>query len=605
MKEHILVVDDNVINLKILSTVLKGSDYQVSTATSGREAFKVIESNAPDLILLDIMIPDIDGYDMCRTLKSNEETKDIPIIFVTALVEKENKIKGLNMGAEDYITKPFYKEEILLRIRTQLDLSNARKGLEKTIEDQSLLLDHIDTLVWYLKDSKTLGKVNESFASFLNRKREDVENAPIREVIAPEELEETIRSNNRVFENGEKINESHWVRNGFGEKRLLAITKTPKVNEHGIVEYVVSSAEDITEKNMKEEKIRYLSYHDALTGLYNREFFDEELRRLDVKRNIPLSIMICDVNGLKLANDIFGHKKGDELLIEAGKILKKMIREDDIIARWGGDEFTILLPGTPGKDAEKIMNRIRKESKTRNVEPMPLSIAVGLATKSRLKQDITAVIKKAEDRMYRDKIKTKEKLENPLFHNFVDKFYGKEYSVMQHTEEIHRSAELLGPFLQLNKTHLEKLKLLVKIHDLGKISIPKHILNKGEELTETEWEHYKTHVEVGFRIANTFPSLQGVAEEVLHHHEHFDGTGFPNGLKGREIPFLARVMYVLDFYDGLRGGLFYPVTQTTFYMKPLSVEETVEEMKKHKGTCFDPEILDIFLQKVVPELDPS
>ncbi|MEA3423002.1 MAG: GGDEF domain-containing protein [Bacillota bacterium] len=154
-------------------------------------------------------------------------------------------------------------------------------------------------------------------------------------------------------------------------------------------------------------EIIYISYHDALTGLYNRRYFEEEINRLDTKRNYPLSIVFADVNGLKKTNDNHGHKKGDEILIKVAEIIESEFRSDDIIARIGGDEFVALLPKTKNEDSEKIVDRIKKKCSESYIDSIEISIAFGVDAKIESKQNINDIIKNAEDKMYSDKSKNK------------------------------------------------------------------------------------------------------------------------------------------------------------------------------------------------------
>ena len=167
---------------------------------------------------------------------------------------------------------------------------------------------------------------------------------------------------------------------------------------------------DITDRKKKEDENLYLSYHDVLTGIYNRRFYEEEIKRLDTKRNLPISIIIGDVNGLKLVNDAFGHDKGDELLQKAATVIQSACRTDDIVARWGGDEFVILLPKTNTEEAEEIVDRIKELYSDVYVNAIRVSISFGWDTKRETDQDILKVLKSAEDYMYQHKIIENESL---------------------------------------------------------------------------------------------------------------------------------------------------------------------------------------------------
>ncbi|NBG87662.1 diguanylate cyclase domain-containing protein [Isachenkonia alkalipeptolytica] len=408
MKERLLVVEDDAINRDLLKHILQSWGYEILIAVCGREALEIAGKSRPNLILLDIRLPDISGFDVFRQLKSQRETRHIPVIFTTAVTERKSRIEGLSLGAADFISKPFYKEEILLRIKNQLKLKAAEKELKDTIESQRLLLDHIEPMVWYMKDPVTLEKVNRSFADFFQRSKEVFEHTSLEKFLSPEELAECKEKNKKVFDGKVKARHRHIYTDGFGEKRLLAVTKVPKVNDRGEVEFLICSAEDITERNRKEERIRYLTFHDPLTGLYNRTYYEEELNRLDVKRNLPFSMISCDVNGLKHVNDERGHQTGDRLLVEVANILREATREVDIVARWGGDEFVILLPNTTKEDVVQIRARIETLMKDRAVDSIPVSIALGVATKEREEERIEDIFKIAEDRMYENKEDTRD-----------------------------------------------------------------------------------------------------------------------------------------------------------------------------------------------------
>ena len=188
------------------------------------------------------------------------------------------------------------------------------------------------------------------------------------------------------------------------EDRWISTTKMPFYDEKGKIIGTFGISRDITDRKKAEEKIEYLSFHDGLTGLYNRAYFDEELNRLDTERQLPVTIVMGDVNGLKLINDVYGHFKGDMLLRNITDILKESFRKEDIISRWGGDEFISILPKTSVKDAESIIKRIKELCKEKSTTEMPLSISLGASIKKFSSENIDDILKEAEDKMYKSKI---------------------------------------------------------------------------------------------------------------------------------------------------------------------------------------------------------
>ncbi len=188
-----------------------------------------------------------------------------------------------------------------------------------------------------------------------------------------------------------------------GKELIISWSMTGIKDLPGIEQAVITIGQDITERKKIETDLEYLSYHDRLTGTYNRIYFEEELKRLDTGRQLPLSIIIADLNNLKYLNDSYGHFEGDKLLKKAAIVLKKSCRKEDILARWGGDEFTMLLPQTTFKSAEKIKQRIEQLAAKESIKGLPVSLAIGVATKKKEEVNVVEIIKEAEDNMYKDK----------------------------------------------------------------------------------------------------------------------------------------------------------------------------------------------------------
>lgn len=352
---------------------------------------------------------------------------------------------------------------------------------------------------------------------------------------------------------------------------------------------------DITDRKAAEEKIRYLTFRDSLTGLYNRNYFEVELNRLGAARQLPLAIIMGDLNGLKLVNDSYGHQEGDRLLREAAGILQASCRREDIICRWGGDEFAILLPNTTEAIAESICARIRDECDRRSADCLlPISIALGSAVRIDTQQSLSAVIKEAEDRMYRHKLLEGKSVRSFLLTSLQKSLESKTKETQAHTERLKENAVALGAAVGLSASDLDKLMLLVTMHDIGKIAVPDRILDKPGSLDEAEWKVIRKHCEQGYRIAQSTPDLAYVAEEILSHHEWYDGSGYPRGLQGQEIPLLARILSIIDAYDVMTNG--------RPYRQPVPPAAALAELVRCAGRQFDPELVAIFAAKVIGPL---
>jgi diguanylate cyclase (GGDEF)-like protein/PAS domain S-box-containing protein len=347
---------------------------------------------------------------------------------------------------------------------------------------------------------------------------------------------------------------------------------------------------DISKRKEYEDRIKYLSFHDKLTGLYNRAYFEEELKRLNHKRNLPISIIIGDVNNLKMINDTFGHQHGDHLLQKIANVLKSCFRKSDVISRWGGDEFSVILPNTPREKGIDIIYRIGQECKKKSTLTLPLSISMGIATKSNMSENIYAVVREAESKMYRYKLIDKQATDSSIISSLEKALQQRKYETKEYRQNFIDCAIQFGKILKLEKQRMKDLRLLAMICDMGKIAISEEIILKKGWLSENEWEEIKRHPEIGFRIAKSSPELAHIADAILYHHEFWNGLGYPQGIKEKNIPILSRVIHIVNAYQAM--------IHERPYRQALSKEDAIAELKKGKGSQFDPELTDKFIAMV-------
>jgi diguanylate cyclase (GGDEF)-like protein len=324
-----------------------------------------------------------------------------------------------------------------------------------------------------------------------------------------------------------------------------------------------------------------------LTGLYNRAYFEEELKRLDTPRQLPISLILGDVNGLKLINDAFGHEEGDRLLRQIALILRESCRKEDVVARLGGDEFGVFLPRTSAEAAGEIIPRIKHLCSQRNIGPMQLSIALGAVTKETPSQDMGKILRDAEEKMYQTKLLESKAIRASLYSSLQKVLFEKSFENEEHTVRLKELAHRMASSLGLSETEVSNLSLLASWHDIGMVALPEGILRKREPLTEEDWYQIRKHPEIGYRIAESSPELVSISEDILSHHENWDGTGYPLGLKGEKIRLASRILAIVDAFDVMTHG--------RPYEKTLNQRAALDEVRKSAAIRFDPKFVEVFI----------
>ena len=375
-----------------------------------------------------------------------------------------------------------------------------------------------------------------------------------------------------------------------GRERPVDYSASPIKDISDDVLGVVLVFRDVTQQKKEAAEIFYLSYHDRLTGLYNRAFFERELARLNTDRQLPLSMIMGDVNGLKITNDVFGHQAGDNLLRAIAQLLRESCRSEDIIARWGGDEFIILLPQTSGEEAHQICERITKACRESSYGLTRVSISLGYATKKDPEEDIMQVLRLAEDFMYKRKLLESKSIRSSIVGSIRQTLYERGVESEEHTHHLALLGTRIGMAMGLSDNEVNELELLAMLHDIGKIAISDHILKNTAKLCPEEAQELKRHTEIGYRIAQSVPELAPIADCILSHHEWWNGEGYPQGLKGAAIPLPSRIITIVDVYDNLITGC--------SAQPGLPPQQALRAIAGAAGTQFDPGITAIFMEQM-------
>jgi len=453
------------------------------------------------------------------------------------------------------------------------------------------LMEHIPDTI-YFKDLKSrIIRVNKACAveAYKLKGPEEAVGKTDFDFFSKEHARQAYADEQRIIKTGKPMVNIEEKETWKHEKkqRWISTTKMPFYDWKGNIIGTFGISRDISERKKAEEKVEYLSFHDILTGLYNRTYFEEEIKRLDTARQLPLTVVMGDTNGLKLINDTFGHEKGDLFLKKIADILREAFRKEDIISRWGGDEFTIILPRTNTGDANSIIKRISKMCKEQSTPDMPLSVSLGVSTKKKPGESVEDILKEAEDRMYRKKISDSKPIHESLVESLRVSLKKDNHEIVN-AQKKERYALLLAERLNLSSLKLEELKLLLNLHNIGKLALVDEIMSKKGRLTREEWKIIKEVPLIGYRIAEASSQLRPIAEAILSHHEWYDGSGYPRGIKGDEIPVLSRISFLINSYEAM--------TSKRPYRGKMTRKQAIEEIKRYSGKQFDPKIAKLFIE---------
>ncbi|MDD5011968.1 MAG: diguanylate cyclase [Phycisphaerae bacterium] len=505
-QRKVLVIDDSQPNLILLKAHLTSMGLIALLADNWRDGIGLAAEQKPDVILLDVMMPEVDGFETCRRLKADVRTSSIPVIFVSARDASEDKIGGLKLGAVDYVTKPFNRAELQARIGIVLQMT---------------------------------------------------------------ELQE----------------------------RLLLLANT-----------------------------------DELTGMSNRRHFFEILERelLGAKlRGGTIAVMMFDVDHFKNLNDTFGHLAGDRVLQQVGKILNENIYPLDMAARYGGEEFVVVMPGMPAEIAEqraqKLCSIVDKHNWEISNQPVSVTCSVGVAVFNGYDAaDPYELIRRADEALYaakrrgRNCIVSYDSL-NPdeqivahqdedfqelqgkisslavqikeqalgIISAFTKAIAAKDPYLAGHVENVKTYAIAIAKQMDVSDLLVQQLETAAALHDLGKIIIPSSILNKLTPLTDEEQKIIQRHPISSAEILAPIGLFSQEIVIIRHHHENFDGTGYPNGLVGKNIPIGSRILAVANTFDSLTSS-------KPWMTEAKSADDALGEIVSLAGSQFDPEVVDAF-----------
>ncbi|MDB5585889.1 MAG: PleD family two-component system response regulator [Devosia sp.] len=443
MTARVLIVDDIPTNVRLLEARLTAEYYEVVTASSGPQALEICNNSDVDIVLLDVMMPDMDGFEVCRRMKANPKTHHVPVLMITALDQPSDRVKGLEVGADDFLTKPVDDMQLMARVKSLVRLKSltdelrarALTGQQIAIEDAMRVMDQITTTGGSILIIDTDARHAERIKGYLGDHKVDVLTQPADAVFQVTGAQYELALVSMALDDFDPLRVCSQIRTLEHTRTLPIILMADEGDKPRVVRALDLGVNDFISRPVERNELaarvrtqirrqRYalelrqsvsntmaLAVTDDMTGLYNRRYFDRHLGVMLGKAQAQerdMAVMLLDIDHFKSVNDTHGHDIGDAVLKEFSLRLKRNIRGVDLACRFGGEEFVVLMPDTDFGQAEAVAERVREAVADRGFEvgtarPLTVTVSVGVTLQESLADTPETLIKRADVALYRAK----------------------------------------------------------------------------------------------------------------------------------------------------------------------------------------------------------
>lgn len=531
---------------------------------------------------------------------AKEELSRASIILLAGSKEKLkfdfksiNNLTSILKKGENYAV--FYNL-LLLTILKQKEKKEELKEREEKLNDYRTIIDHTHDAIFLLAvdcdNNFYYKRINGTHQRLTSLNNEEIKGKKTSDIFSKDIAEKLEENYYRCLRKKKRINYTETFTVPAGTKTWQT-TLYPVVRK-GRVEEIVGASYDITDLEAKQQHFDYIKRHDKLTGLYNKEYFNQIFLKLNQDDQIDLSMLLINIENFHLLNKLFNYQQADQILKEIGLILSQITDNNKIAAHLYADHFAIILKNQSDNKVKMVLDFIQNKINQINIDEVYLDSTLVFMRK--INKNISAhaffndLVSEMELKSY------KETKSSRLYKSLLAKIERDDYRSLRQSRNLINICSIIADYFDLNSAAKEKLKLLARNHDIGKLALNENIVKKGEKLTAAEWYEYQKHVVVSANFSAAYYDLMKIRNLIYYHHENFDGSGWPEGLKGNEIPYLNRLFAVINFYSNLKTNFYFPLNEDQYYFAALEKDEIIVELNNYRGINFDPKIVDKFIE---------
>lgn len=475
---------------------------------------------------------------------------------------------------------------------------------QQKLTDYRTIIDHTHDAIFLLEidcdNNFYYKRINETHYNLTGLKAENVIGKTTAEIFGEAVAAQMEENYQRCVEQKRKINYTEEIEFPGG-KRVFQTALYPVIKQ-GEVKEIVGASKDITELESWQAELEYFKQRDKLTGLYNEEYFNNYLPKVIELKNLPLVVIVIDIVGFNLLNKLFSTTQANSILEQTAAIAADLSRENEVAARVSSNQFALVLKKRSIREFKVIMTELKARLAAVKIAGIPIDFAVVGEVKLAKLPAAKKFYANLMDKLKLEKYNYRHTANSRFCQGVLESIAASKYKLIGHGPKLIERATMFAAHFELNRSEKEKFILLAKYHDIGKLGLDQNILKKGDLLTALEWEEYQHHIERSANFISHFYDLTDIFQLVYHHHEYYDGSGYPDCLQGIKIPYLNRIFSILDFYDAVSSNIFYPFLQGRYFFAELNKQQIAGELKKYQGSIFDPRLVDKFVEKVLPEI---